>query len=500
MSDNFWWENQAKGKKENTIQSDFFDKWTWDDLMEETPKMDEFLDSSKKRIETVEKLSEDLFYALYKNVPKNEERTQVKMKYWPNYAFVDKMKDMPEYQRLRAYTRLNDFEAMVGTKAFLTKMIEEMSEEESQAMNDTNEAEQAEQQVEDLQKRQEELGQGNSPQHTMNQQALSQAKQNLQSIQKKMIEKMDNVTQSMTARMSSAIQQAKDETEQVQSAMAGWGTGDGAISKMPYQEKMKMAEVLTGKPRVRQLMKHIGRLRRLMATKQAQKLKRVDHEIVDIEQGDDIGRILPSEMVQLATPETEMVFFRKFYEKQLLQYKLEGKNPAGKGPIVCLIDSSGSMSGEPDTWAKGIAVALLDLAMKQKRHFCAIIFSHSEDQMKTIEFAPNEQHVVDKVVEMAEYFIGGGTDFQHPINAGLAVIKSKKAFEKADMIILTDGCCGVSEEWLEAFMAEKKRLKLNLYAVNVGEYPDTLAQMCDKVIKTDQLMNVETTGELFTMV
>jgi Mg-chelatase subunit ChlD len=61
--------------------------------------------------------------------------------------------------------------------------------------------------------------------------------------------------------------------------------------------------------------------------------------------------------------------------KNLMQFKLEGKEKEGKGPLIVCIDNSGSMAGEREEWAKGFALGLLTIAKKQKREFCIIHFS-----------------------------------------------------------------------------------------------------------------------------
>jgi uncharacterized protein with von Willebrand factor type A (vWA) domain len=450
-----------------------------------------------------------LFNALYKNSPESREQKEVKTRFWPNFPFVEKMKEMPEYQKLRSYTRLNDFESMVAMKAFLQEMVENLTEEEQDALNAGDGADGAEQQVDDLEERQEQIkcqldknpgDEGLQGQNKINEQALKQAQENLQNIQGQIHQKSHDMADQMTDKIQQALQNASDDTEQASDMIRGWGQGAGNIQKMPYAEKMRIAEILTQRPRIKQLMKVMGRLKRLMASKQSAKLKKSFTEYMDVEQGDNIERMLPSELIMLMAEETETLFHRRFVEKQILQYRLEGKEPAGKGPIVCLIDSSGSISQEDDTWEKGIALALLDLCMKQKRHFSCVIFSHDPSQAKQIDFEPNDPDLVSKVIEMAEYYIGGGTDFQHPVDMGVEYIEKNEHFKNADLILLSDGYCNVGDEWMDEFKSTKERLDFKFWSICVGGGSTVLDNLCDKVITTDTLTSMETAGELFEMV
>ena len=187
-------------------------------------------------------------------------------------------------------------------------------------------------------------------------------------------------------------------------------------------------------------------------------------EIHDMEIGNDLEKVLSSELVNLRHPVLKKQFQRKFMEGQLLQYQLIGREKAGKGPIVCCVDSSGSMGGDSELWAKAVAMSLLEIAQMQKRSFAVIFFGSESDPLEIIEVHKGDQNVLDKVVRIAEYFLNGGTDFEKPLNAAMELIE-KIEFRKADIVFVTDGYCGVSDEWLEEFLKRKAEKEARVHSV-----------------------------------
>ena len=62
-------------------------------------------------------------------------------------------------------------------------------------------------------------------------------------------------------------------------------------------------------------------------------------------------------------------------------------------------------------------------------------------------------------VSIAEYFPGGGTDFEKPLSKALELLKSSKS-NNADIIFITDGESQISPDWLELFNKDKKSTNL----------------------------------------
>src|SRR5262249_24542325 len=137
-------------------------------------------------------------------------------------------------------------------------------------------------------------------------------------------------------------------------------------------------------PKLQQIAAVCGRFTRIALQQQKARVKHPPDEITSITVGTEIERLLPSEIVLLADPNLEDLFYLKFVERGLMQYDLIGHEPEGQGPIIIAVDESGSMitnhgglTGE--IWSKAVMLALLSIARSQKRVLAVIHFSGPDD-------------------------------------------------------------------------------------------------------------------------
>jgi len=103
-----------------------------------------------------------------------------------------------------------------------------------------------------------------------------------------------------------------------------------------------------------------------------------------------------------------------------------------------------------------------------------------------------------QAMDLAEYFPGGGTDFELPLDAAVKSIRRHR-LKGADLVLITDGECRVSSEWLDCFRQEKQRLGFSLYSVLVDTGPSftgTLLQISDRISSISQL-TAEGAKEIF---
>ena len=158
--------------------------------------------------------------------------------------------------------------------------------------------------------------------------------------------------------------------------------------------------------------------------------------------------------------------------------------------IVCL-DGSSSMAGDKEIWSKAVTLTLLDIARRQRRRFRSICFSSADMPLQVLELNQAQRYDADmeQVFSLAEYFPGGGTDFQKPLQAALECLR-KSRYRRGDVVFITDGECRVDAPWLAEFKAEKERLGFSIFSVliDVGSNsPATLREFSDKVATVSQL-------------
>ena len=270
---------------------------------------------------------------------------------------------------------------------------------------------------------------------------------------KKYQEAIDGVEEAITENSndmrrgaSEAAKQAKDGVETMEASLASFGTEPGELSRMRAEKRFELASRIQNNEILRMLADKVGRMVRFAMGEQARKIVHGRDEVYDIELGNDISQVLPSELITLADKDTEILFYKKYTERELMQYKLRGTDKVAKGAMIVMIDGSGSMMGHPDTWAKAVAIALLNIAAKQGRDFYGIFFSSAHDPLKEWYF-PKGVAGIEDVLDMAEYFYGGGTDFEKPIGRGVDVLEKMfnsdeegiKGAQKGDLVLITDG-------------------------------------------------------------
>lgn len=261
---------------------------------------------------------------------------------------------------------------------------------------------------------------------------------------------------------------ANDEVEELDNARRGIGLEDGEWRQMSPEERLKMAARLST-PEMKALAEAIGRMKRFALGVKATRVNDVPHEAYDVETGNDLRRLLRSEYALLATHETSYEFYRKYAEKELLQFKMRGHEEVGKGPIVIAIDKSGSMSGQPFTWAMGVAEALRRFAAEEDRDYYAMFFGSNNDRNR-FDF-PKGKGPFEKVLSFLSVAANGGTQFDGVLTEALE--KATKAFDdggqsKADIVFITDGQAHLDDNWIKQFNEERARTGVRVYSVYIG--------------------------------
>jgi uncharacterized protein with von Willebrand factor type A (vWA) domain len=211
-------------------------------------------------------------------------------------------------------------------------------------------------------------------------------------------------------------------------------------------------------------------MKRLAVGQWSQRVVHGVDEVYDLTLGDNLTRVVPSELVYLADEELEDVFWAKYVTHSLLQYKMRGAEKTAQGAIICMVDNSYSMHGEREVWAKAVALSLLEIAKREHRDFYGIHFGSAHD-MKEWHFPKGEVELSD-VLDYAEWFFNSGTDFETPISRAIEVLEeqfSSESSQKGDLIMISDGECHVSEEWMTRYFNSKEALSFRMYSVLINE-------------------------------
>jgi len=300
------------------------------------------------------------------------------------------------------------------------------------------------------------------------------------------------------ARASSAVEELREAALGLEQVDFGNGFSPGTGTASPVMvEKLavrSLAARLKTDPRLRRMAELAGRMKRIAAAKRRQRVKHGADEITDVEQGGDLGRILPSELAKLSHPLLRLDFLRSLLERQVLQYELSGAETLGKGPVVVLLDKSGSMDGPRDEWATALALALLDHAQRDRRTYALLGFD-ARVKFEAIVRPSAPLPEAGLFVECA-----GGTDIALAMERGLEIIRTHPgALRKADLVLVTDG--GADSTLAGKLREEAARIDVTIYGLGIGVGLEWLAPWCDEAHVISSLSTVDegTASSLFTV-
>jgi uncharacterized protein with von Willebrand factor type A (vWA) domain len=301
----------------------------------------------------------------------------------------------------------------------------------------------------------------------------------------------EQATNRLQAETIKVAQQLEDATEEAET----WGNTIGTGQKSPPGQKLELGRRLAGNEKLKKLARMVGRMKFHALALRKKVFERSSEELLEVERGDSLHRLLPHEMLTLHHPILRKDFYRRFLDQELIQYSLRGVEEKGKGPMVVCLDGSSSMSGDKEIWSKAVALTLLEIARKQRRLFRSICFSSAETPLQVLNMNPRDRYEVETqtVMDLAEYFPGGGTDFQKPLDAALECLRESR-FKKGDIVFITDGECQVEPEWAERFRAEKGKLGFSLFSILIDMGPaslGTLKEFSDRISTIKQLTGEE---------
>ncbi|MGL5428059.1 MAG: vWA domain-containing protein, partial [Cetobacterium sp.] len=176
--------------------------------------------------------------------------------------------------------------------------------------------------------------------------------------------------------------------------------------------------------------------------------------------------------------ELEYLFYSKFLEKSLLTYEIVSKqykynskekeeyiNLENKGPVVACLDTSGSMHGMPILKAKALLLSISKILKKENRSLYIILFG---DKGETKELNISKTSEINQILPFLNSGFNGGTDFETSLIKAIDIIQTLKSYNKADILMITDGLCDLSDKFTKKLEQKKLNLGINIYTVICG--------------------------------
>ena len=223
-------------------------------------------------------------------------------------------------------------------------------------------------------------------------------------------------------------------------------------------------------------------------TKKDQRMNSSTYECkMNIAASDDITNLIPLELLYL-DEQLENIFYNKLLEQKLFTYDYQARQSKGRGGIIVILDTSGSMIGNKLELLKGIILNLALIVLQRKRYFALINFSSSMQDVLLLPHRPLFQEFVRLLI--SSYY--GGTNFNIPIQRALEIIKNFRFHRESDILIFSDGFGKLSAEVLNKLAADKQKYRFGLFGFLLDDNAkDTaLAKCCDRVfdLNSSQLL------------
>lgn len=505
--------------EKNVVFHDKWDQESYDSLMKEMPEFSAAEDRLTDAVSTGGSAYADMFFALLKADPRLIPPKQVRASHQVNRLVMGEAMDLTEYESMRSYCQGDEIGtalATVGMEPELETLFDRLKQEqklaqELQAQHDQMHGLEEEKQDLDEMIQQMQSGEGEGAgdadpvdlqdQASQIAEAMERLQDQIDMTEQQLEQALQQAGPGVRAAMKQALKQALKDATDVDQAAQTWGLDPGTLMRLDPHKRIEMARKLKNE-RFKRIAQLFGPMHRMAFAEQQRKTIHSNDEYYDVEIGSDLARVLPGELMQLGDPDLELQFIRKYFEGELLQYKMRGEEKLAKGGIIVCEDGSGSMAGDSEIWAKAVGLTLMQIAKSQNRSFYGIHFG-GPGMIKQFDFRDPKNATFEQVIEFAELFFNGGTDFVTPLSKALDIMNEEYAAKgcvKSDIVFITDGMCGVPAPWLEQFKEAQEQLAFRVYGVVIGGSPDSepLKTICDgRVLTVRQLTTGDDLRDIF---
>lgn len=467
------------------VRNNRYDKMIFKEILDSSSLVQDLVEGENVEEGTSEKtvlhdrdFVEDIFDTLFKH--KVELKDKIPTGRILQQSVLKEMLQNPRLRELRQDTVFDGFASAMGTLAIQNEIEntidEELANQQEKLENLALEEAAKEKALEFLKESLKDLTPEKTGYHTKK---ISKVEKNLVLLKKAIDKEKDELEKALSEKQHiirqasrKALKKAEEEVQKTTELLSGWSNEPGLLTKdADVKKRFELMKRLRHNPRMVELTRMIGRLKRLARSKQRTKSVHARDELYSITTGDDLQRVIPTELAFLQNKATRSEFYRKYSEARLLQYDLKGTEPQGKGPIICCCDCSGSMKGPCADWAEATSVALAEVAHTQKRDFVYIGFNNTIVEEISIGKNEDQSNVTDKILTLVSTKCSGGTNFGVPLMKAFALIELNLA--KADIVFITDGVYNLDSVVRDTLVEEKKTRETRIFGIKIGSQSDT---------------------------
>ena len=294
----------------------------------------------------------------------------------------------------------------------------------------------------------------------------------------------------------------------------GWDLSLGILRHTGWRELIRLRELVERLPQLRELIRALGRLqdadatdstaervflpmRRLEEERREVRTPLVPADTRGVERSGSVARMLPAEAAMLGHPKLRMLWHARRAERALLTYRVEGveiehvlveqettkesqtRQPRReRGPILAVIDTSGSMHGLPETVAKALVLEALRTAHAEKRQ-CRVYAFSGPGQVLEHELALSPEGVA-ALLNFLGHTFGGGSDPTEAMARVLSQLR-KGDWARADVLLVSDGEWSAQPTLKDAVQSARTK-GVRFHGIQIGNRGRTgLHEVCEPV-------------------
>lgn len=472
------------------------------DLRHDDGGLDTLEKTCGEKLSTFPALSRDIYQSFYSlNVRKQPDTDLSELARRFNAPLLDEVMGGEDYPAIKAACEGRQIPAYEATGEFISQVagnldsLLEKAGGEKKALDTLERLEQKrDKSMEELQKLMKQIAQAGPEQRPDLEKRVLKAANRTQSqvnqadavgrmVRDQLLQNKDVIS----ACIAKAGKAAAQKAESVSAALMAWGYGPDTNESGQKKADMELVARVSQSSVLSEVARYLGRLKELMNGKRKNGYAYGRGEKYSLELGGNINRAITSEFAMLATPATLPLFLRKLQRKSLKQYQRREPICKGNGDIICMLDESGSAASQAP-WCKAVALALMDIAMRDNRRFSIIHFA-GVGHFQTDLFLPG-QYTREDVLRCAETFLNGNTDYETPLKEALRLME-QEGFENADMVFATDGACALPEGFLEQLKQEQSNKGFQITGILLDQaaagFEFSLQEFCTSIYRTSQL-------------
>lgn len=291
------------------------------------------------------------------------------------------------------------------------------------------------------------------------------------------------------------------------------GSGRGMLRALPRTDLLEMRRLLHYLPPLQELIRALGRMREAEKPNGDTVLERIGRavtrprererevagdrgaEMRGIERSGEVARMLPSEAALLTHPVLRLYWRARWAERALLTYRARGVFTtriqeqqtfedgedhralrAERGPVLIVLDTSGSMLGFAETVAKAIIVQLVGVAFIERRRCHLYNFSGPGD-LAELELSLDGDGLPRMLAFISASF-HGGTEIDEALRRACDRL-DHDAYRQADIAVISDGGFLPGPHTVLRLHRLKAETAARLHGVSVGEGPGFDLLECD---------------------